>query len=314
MVETLLHAKRARKRLFVIGAGMLALGVVALSPGVAPAAKGHKRYLCSGTFARPGVLSGNYRYGVVVKGVCSVKDGPAHVFGTLTIRPGSAMAAAFGLNARTHHGGSRLTVTGDLVVGRGATLVLGCKVNPDGSGTPCLDERSMKNPKLTSSEYVSGNLVENAPLGVVMHNSAVGGNVTQTSGGGGVNCTSTGVFKAEFKSPVFSDYEDSSVHGNLQVTGLKSCYLGVIRDSVHGTLGFTNNQLADPDAIEIEANHVGKNLSCTANSSVWDSHELSTTANFPRGPQPNTVHGKRSGQCVLSTPVTMGGPSGPGAF
>ena len=75
-----------------------------------------------------------------------------------------------------------------------------------------------------------------------------------------------------------------------------------------------NNKLGDPDAIEIEANHVGKNLSCQGNSSVWDSHELSMTSNFPRGPSPNTVHGKRSGQCVLATPTTMGGPSGPGAF
>jgi hypothetical protein len=115
-------------------------------------------------------------------------------------------------------------------------------------------------------------------------------------------------------SPVYSDYEDSSDHGNLNVTGLKSCWLGVARVNVHGNVGFTNNKLADPDAIEIIANHVGKNLSCAGNSSVWDSTETSMTANFPRAPEPDAVHGKRSGQCVLSTPVTMGGPSGPGPF
>jgi hypothetical protein len=259
------------------------------------------------------VLAGSYPSGVLVKGFCAVKDGPARVVGTLTLGPGSALAAAFGLNHRTHHGGSSLTVTGDLVVGRGATLILGCKVNPSGSGFPCIDEPNVKKPTLTSSEHVSGNLIENAPLGVVVHNSTIGGNVKEAAGGGGLSCTPSGPFKA-FMSPIYSDYEDSSVHGNLQVTGLQSCYLAVIRVNVHGNLGFTNNKLADPDAIEIEANHVGKNLSCVGNSSVWDSHELSMTANFPRKADPNTVHGKRSGQCVRSTPVTMGGPSGPGAF
>jgi hypothetical protein len=110
------------------------------------------------------------------------------------------------------------------------------------------------------------------------------------------------------------DYEDSTVGGNLGVSGLTSCWLGVARVHVHGNLSFTNDKLADPDAIEILGNHVGKNLSCAGNSSMWDSSELSLTANFPRRPDPNTVTGTRSGQCVLSTPVTQGGSSGPGAF
>jgi hypothetical protein len=303
-------ALRACRRRGFLGA-VLALGVLAVSPSVA-AAKAKPR-TCSGTQKSPGVLAGSYPSGVLVKGFCAVKDGPAHVFGTLTLGPGSALAAAFGRNHRTHHGGSSLTVTGDLVVGRGATLILGCKVVAGGAGFPCIDDPNMKKPSLTSAEHVSGNLIEHAPLGVVVHNSTIGGNVKEAGGGGGLNCTPSGPFKA-FMSPVYSDYEDSSVHGNLQVTGLKSCYLAVIRVNVHGKLGFTNNKLADPDAIEIEANHVGKNLSCVGNSSVWDSHELSMTANFPRGADPNTVHGKRSGQCVLSTPVTLGGPSGPAPF
>lgn len=302
----------ARRRLGFLGAAGLALGLLAASPSVATA-KGTP-YTCSGSQKSPGVLAGSYQSGVLVKGACEVKAGPVHVLGTLTLGPGSTMVAAFGRNHRTHHGGSSLTVTGDLVVGRGATLILGCKVVAGGAGFPCVDDPNMNKPTLTSAEHVSGSLIENAPLGVVVHNSTIGGNVKETGGGGALNCTPSGVFKA-FKSPVYSDYEDSSVHGNLQVTGLKSCWLGVARVNVHGNLGFTNNKLADPDAIEIIANHVAKNLSCAGNSSVWDSVELSMPpATFPRGAEPNTVHGKRSGQCVLSTPVTMGGPSGPGAF
>ena len=77
-----------------------------------------------------------------------------------------------------------------------------------------------------------------------------------------------------------------------------------------------NNQLADPDGIEILSNTISDNIGCWANSYVWDSSEanFAQTRLFPRTPQPNTVGGHRFGQCVLSSPTTMGGPLGPGPF
>jgi hypothetical protein len=257
------------------------------------------------------VLSGLYRSGVVVKGACAAKAGNAHVIGNLIVTKGSVLAAAWGLNARTHKGGSSLTVTGSIVVNQGATAVLGC--NPTES--PCIDEPNMKHPTLQSSERVTGSLIENAPLAVLVHNTTIGGSVTQVGGGGGLSCAppKTGLFAAVM-SPVFSTYEDSSVGGNVTISGLKSCWLGMARVHVGGSASFINDQLGDPDAIEIVSNHIHKNLSCSGNSAVWDSHELSMTANFPRGAEPNTVGGKRSGQCTLSTPTTQGGHSGPGPF
>jgi hypothetical protein len=74
-----------------------------------------------------------------------------------------------------------------------------------------------------------------------------------------------------------------------------------------------NDQLADPDAIEIVLNHIHGNLICQSDSMVWDSGDLSQDL-FPRVPQPNTVDGNRVGQCVLSSPMTAGGPLGPGPF
>jgi hypothetical protein len=70
------------------------------------------------------LLKGTYRDGVVVKGVCAVKSGKAHV-------------------------------------------------------------PNMKHPTLKSHAVVSGSIVENSPLGVIMHNSAVGRNLRETGGGGG---------------------------------------------------------------------------------------------------------------------------------
>ena len=66
---------------------------------------GAKPHVCSGSFSSPGVLKGAYPNGVVVKGVCFVNAGKAHVTGTLTVSNGSALVALFG----AHH--SSLTVT-----------------------------------------------------------------------------------------------------------------------------------------------------------------------------------------------------------
>jgi hypothetical protein len=264
-------------------------------------------------------LKGTYRSGVVVKGVCAVNAGKAHVIGSLLVTKGSALGAAFG----AHH--SSLTVTGNVVIQAGGVAILGCKANPDGTGAPCLDDHA-KVPKLTSHPVVTGNVSANSPIGVLVHNTTIRGTFRETGGGGGLSCKppKTGVFGA-IKSPVYSDIEDSSVGGNVTISGMKSCWLGLARDKVAGSVTINNNTMADPDAIEILASQVTKNLSCGGNSHpagsppiaqpAWDSADLSPTgALYPRKAEPDTVGGTRSGQCVLASPAAPGGSSGPGAF
>jgi hypothetical protein len=298
-------------------AGVAVLAMAGIGVAVAPAAGPH---VCSGVLHKPGVLRGTYPRGVVVKGVCAVKTGKAHVLGTLTVTRSSVLVAAFG----RHH--SSLKVTGALVVGNGATVILGCKVNPDGSGSACVDDPNMKHPTLTGHEIVTGNIIESSPLGVIVHNSSIGGNIKQSAGGGGLSCAppKTGIF-ALMMSPVFSDYEDNSVGGSIVISKLNSCWLGVGREKIGGSLTVNKNEMADPDAIEVFSNHISKKLACRGNSHsspmppgdqpVWDSGEIPMNgAIYPRRPQPNKVGGKRSGQCVTATPTTQGGASGPGAF
>ena len=160
-------------------------------------------HVCSGSFSSPGVLKGAYPNGVVVKGVCEVNDGKARVTGTLTVTDESVLAAAFG----EHH--SSLTVAGNVVLDRRAVAVMGCKVNANGTGQACLDDHS-KHPTLTSRERVSGSVIAHKALGLIVHNSAIGKSIKDIGGGGGPNCAvpKTGIFAA-FKSPVFSDLEDS---------------------------------------------------------------------------------------------------------
>lgn len=303
-MKVLLRLRGAKLRLCL--AGVIFVALAALMPGGAMAGAGVQT--CSGTSDSPGVLSGNYASNVVVNGACEVNAGPAVVKGNLTITPGSALIAAFALNDEKGSGSSSLTVGGNLNVKSGGTLIMGCLP----TSFPCLDDPSQDNPTLSSADIVSGNLTENGPLGVIVHDSTIDGNVTENGGGGGLTCDPTGIF-AVFDSPAYSDYEDTTVGGNLGVSGLTSCWLGMARDNVGGSMRVLNDNLADPDAVEILSNTITGNLLCHGNSMVWDSLDL-TDALFPRLPLPNTVTGHRIGQCLLSSPTTDGGPSGPGPF
>jgi hypothetical protein len=263
--------------------------------------------ICTGSQQSPGVLAGNYNSTVIVQGTCAVDGGRAIVRGNLVVRPGSSLLAAFALNHLTGVGPSSLRVNGSIRVQSGATLVIGC----DPQSSPCFDDPALKMPEepptLSSRTRVFGNLTSKGALSVIAHNDQINGNLIQTGGGGGVTCEPEG-------QEVFSAYEDSTIHGNVKVAGLQSCWLGLARLHVRGSVTLSNNNLADPDAIEVLANKISGNLACRANSMMWNSAEQSFGGLFPRVALPNKVSGHRSGQCVLASPMTEGGPLGPGPF
>lgn len=291
---------------------MTAVGL-AIAFGVAtPASAGAASdapHVCSGSLSSPGVLAGSFG-SVSVQGLCVVNAGPATVTRNVVITPGSALVAAFGRNDHTGTGHSPLSVGGDLLVQPGGTLLLGC--NPQQFA--CLDDSS-SHPTLTETGHVGGSLVADHALGLIVHSSSIGADLDQTGGGGGFNCTPSGIFQA-FNSPVYSAYETTSIGGNAKVIGLHTCWLGFANDQIAGNVRLINDQLADPDGPEILANNIQGNLVCLRNSRTWDSSEANfgQSTLFPRTPHPNTVHGSRGGQCVLASPATPGGPHGPGLF
>lgn len=263
--------------------------------------------ICTGSQQSPGVLAGTYNSNVIVEGACAVDGGRAVVRGNLVLKPGSILLAAFALNHRTGVGPSSLRVNGNISVQSGATLVIGC----DPQSSPCADDPALKMPEepptLSSRSRVFGNLTSRGARSVIAHNDQINGNLTQTGGGGGVTCEPEG-------QEAFSAYEDSTVNGNVNVAGLESCWLGLARLHVRGNVRLSNNNLADPDAIEILANKISGNLVCRNNSMVWNSAEEHFGPLFPRVALPNKVSGHRGGQCVLASPTTEGGPLGPGPF
>jgi hypothetical protein len=287
-----------------VGALLGSAGYMSAAP-LGAAASGP--YTCSGTPTAPGVLAGTYS-SVDVTGVCFVNAGAAVVRGSLTVERRGALLAIFARNDQTGHGKSSLTVDGDVVVDNNGTALLGCFP----TSFPCQDDPNPNHPTLASHDVIHGNLIEDDPLGVILHDVNVGGSVSEEGGGGGVNCNPQGVF-AVFQSPVYSDYEDSTIRGGISVKNLNSCWLGVARVHVHGNASFVNDQLADPDGAEVIANDFDGNLACSGNSMMWDSSD--PTGNlYPRLLERNQVAGTRSGQCTLASPRKPGGELGPGKF
>jgi len=294
-----------------LGVGALAIGLLAASPAPAGAAPGQT---CSGDLnnfpSDIGTLSGTYSGNVQISGACAVVAGPTVINGNLTLRPGATLLAIFGLtNFEPGSPASTLTVNGNVTVQQGATLLLGCLP----TSFPCFDDPFTAGiPSLSAHDSVSGNLTATQPLGVIVHNTDIGGNVTEVGGGGGFTCDPTGAFAA-FQSPVYSDYEDSNVGGNLSVTGLTTCWLGMARDHVQGNMIVIQDQLADPDGAEVIDNHISGNLVCQQNSMVWDSADLSNDL-YPRLYEPNFVTGQRVGQCVVAPAIDHPGGVSPGDF
>jgi hypothetical protein len=280
---------------------VLAVALLAITAGQAAA---KPPSTCTGSAdnfpAEAGTLSGTYSGNVQISGLCAVDAGATMINGNVTVLPGSTLIAAFA--------SSPLTVERNVIVQNGGTLILGCFASSFG----CFDDPNQDNPTLNGPAVVGGNIISSNPLGVIVHDATIGGNVVQSGGGGGFTCDPQGIF-ALLGPPAYTAYEDSTVGGNIGLTGMTGCWMGLARVQVAGNVRVIDDQMADPDAIEIVLNEIQGNLNCQDNSMVWDSGDL-TEDLYPRVPQPNTVDGKRIGQCVLASPATEGGPPGPGPF
>ena len=286
----------------------LAVLLAAAAAQAAPRRTAPRVVTCSGSAASPGVLAGAYAHDVHSSGTCDVDAGRVTVHGELVVLRGATLLAAYAVNDRSHAGTSDLTVDGSLHVEEGATAILGCEPGH----LVCLDDPNQGSPTLSSEVRIDGSLRATGAEGVVVHNTVVLGSITQTGGGGGPACQQTGIF-TKLQNPVYSDYEDMTIGRNLTVSGLSSCWLGLARLRVGGSVAVTQDQLADPDAIEILSNRIAGNLACAQDSHVWDSSDVYSSI-FPRVDDPNTVRGRRYGQCVLVSPTAEGAGLGPGPF
>lgn len=292
-----------RKLLRLAAITSLVLGTVVLGAGAAGAAQadGHHSSTCTGTFKAPGVLAGKFKGNVVVTGVCVVNGGAAVIKGDLILAPGSALNATFALNDVAGTGTSSLTVKGDVKVGPGALLAMGCEPN----FSPCTDDPDAgTGGTLTGQNKVFGSVRAFQALGVLLHASTIKASVSVLGGGGAESCNPPfpGVF-ADLGSPPFTDAEDNSIGGNLTMAGLHSCWLGALRNSVRGSVLVAGNSMADPDAMEILANLVRGSIACFKNSPAVQYGDSASS--------PNQVRGHAFGQCGFNVRQPNPAPDGP---
>jgi hypothetical protein len=296
------------KGLRLAGIASLALVVVTMTAGVAAATATtaiathhHKSRICTGTLKSPGVLAGTFRGDVLVIGVCNVNGGKAVIHGDLILTPGSVLNATFALNDVRKKGRSSLIVHGDVKVGAGATLAMGCEPN----FSPCSDDPNAgTGGTLTGFNHVSGDIEARGALAVILHASRIRGDVTMIGGGGGVTCAvpTTGIFSV-LQSPVFSDAEDNSIRGDLRIVGLRTCWMGALRNQVRGSVFTAFNKMADPDANEVLANVIRGSIACFANTPATQYGDSMSS--------PNKVRGKAFGECAFNVKQPNPAPNGP---
>ena len=237
----------------IVLALMLGAGLLAGSASAAPT-----NATCDG-----GTIAAGRYTSLTITGDCSLPDS-----GTVTVNGGLQLAPDSSLNGATP---ANLVVHGNVSVGSGAALVLGC--DPE---VGC---------EVTTEPQITGGLTANGALAVIVHNATIRGNVSIQGGGGGVSCD-----PLLMGGPAYMDLENSQISGGVSITGVNSCWMGFIRNSVSGTVNISGNTLADPDAIEVVTNSIRGSLVCTGNdpiAKIGDSEGA-----------PNNVTGSKVGECA----------------
>ncbi len=190
------------------------------------------------------------------------------VTGTLTLAPGSCLDA-FSV--------STVRVGGNIMVGQGATLGLGCtpgSLGPPFTQPPCHG--------VTTHDTVGGSILADRPLTMYLDGNTISGDVISRGGGPGLS------------SEQFVNFpiKDNTIGGRLLVEGWQGGWAGVIRNHVTGDVAFSHNQsVLDPDSNEVQTNVIGGNLICFADSPA-------AQVNPADGGQPNVVAGQKIGQCA----------------
>lgn len=269
-------------------------------------------FVCAGGPIPAGTYSS-----VVVTGLCSVPSGLVQITGDLTVAPGALLdamtPAGFPISPASLPG--IVQVGGSVLVGRGAVLILGCDLailcRPGHSTYPApgLYPGSFIGSS-DPGDFVAGDIVSTGGLSVIVHSVKVGGSALLLGGGGGAAqltggpgsgaCFDPALFpplwsdtvlgqNPGFPIPVYSDFEENSIGGNLIMKGLQTCWMGALRNKVAGNLVDLNNTFGDPDADEVLGNLVGTNIICFGNDAAVQFGDS--------GGMSNVVSGQALGQC-----------------
>lgn len=293
--------KRPITRL-ALGAAAALLGLTAAPMLMASAASaapawghhGHngKTYVCSGGNIPPGTYSS-----MLVTGVCFAPVGTIQIRKDLTIAPGALLDAVTpGDPTSSPVVPATVLVGRNVFVGKNGVLALGCSPNISCGSPPGI-----------SFDRVGGNLTAIDSQAVVLHSATIRGDVTVLGGGGGAvgGGASNGCFSPTAPIPApwsqapglvaggpqYTDVEDSSIGGNLTISGQQTCWLGSLRNDVRGSLTYEHDVTSDADGMEINNNLMRKNMTCLDNDPAVQYGDT--------GAAPNLVGGRAFGECAF---------------
>jgi hypothetical protein len=188
---------------------------------------------------------------------------------TDTLAPGTYGAVTVPAGATCIISAGPITIRGGLQVGAGAIFIFGDEESPGVNAT------------------ISGGVHATDANSVQIHFSTINGGVDLEGG--------SGPFPGPFDlgggfMPTWNTVEDSRINGAVTVNGYDGFWQGFIRNTVNGSVTFSNNGVADPDGNEFVTNTIHGSLSCWNNSpapQVGDSEG-----------EDNVVTGATSGQCA----------------
>ena len=155
-----------------------------------------------------------------------------------------------------------VTIHGGLVVGSGATFVLGSDEVPRDTGT------------------ITGGVRAVNPASVQIHHTTIDGGIDIQGG--------SGPFGGPFEV-TWNAIEDNHINGSVSIQGYNGFWFGFLGNHVNGSVRLNNNVLEESDANEYVTNVIHGNLQCSGNSpapQVGDSEGA-----------PNQVTGGETGQC-----------------
>jgi Protein of unknown function (DUF3224) len=288
--------------------GLAIAPVLAASAASAAPADGGHAYTCTGGNVPPGTYRSMH-----ITGVCFMPAGTILIRGDLTIARRALLdAVSPGDPPGQPVVPATVLIGGNVVVGKGAVLALGCSPNI-----------SCSNPPGISFDRIGGNLTALGALAVVIHSAAIGGNVTVLGGGGGAagGANSGACFAVPAPAPwsqdaalsagptpQYTDVEESFIGGNLTVAGVQTCWIGSLRNQVRGSLLYAKDVTSDPDGMEINNNLLGGNMICLHNNPAVQYGDA--------GSAPNLVAGSGFGECGFKvvkpnpapSPGTSAGP------
>ena len=245
---------------------MAASGVLGPAVGTANA----DDWRTAATTCLGGDIAGGVYDGLIITGECTVVAGTTvEVDGNLSL----VSAATFNADSM-----STVRVIGDIRVGKGAALWLGCSLTSvpgDGAGaggvSPCTGQ---------TNDVVEGSIVADHPWALHLDGDTIWGSLISIGGGPGAKETPYVSF------PV----ENNVIRGDVSVTGWQGAWFGYIGNVSFGGVLLAGIGGANPRSTEIASNAVSDNLICLTNSPAAQIGNSDGFANF--------VGGQETGQCA----------------